>query len=53
MIPSDWKRGIVVPIWKGKVDIRECNNCMGVTLLSVPGKAFASDLIGDIELQLS
>ena len=51
-IPTDWKRGIVVPIWKGKGDIRECNNYRGVTLLSVPGKAFARLVLNRIRPQL-
>ena len=41
VIPSDWKRGLVVPLWKGKGDTLDCNNYRGVTLLSVPGKVFA------------
>ena len=41
VIPTDWKRGIVVSIWKGKGDIRECNKYRKVTLLSVPGKVCA------------
>ena len=52
VIPTDWKRGIVVPIWKGKGDIRECSNHRGVTLLSVPGKAFARVLLNRIRQQL-
>ncbi len=35
-IPSDWKRGLVVPIWKGKGCRQDCNNYRGITLLSVP-----------------
>ena len=26
IIPTDWKRGVVVPLWKGKGDCRDCNN---------------------------
>ena len=40
IIPTDWKRGLVVPLWKGKGDRQDCNNYRGVTLLSVPGKIF-------------
>ena len=25
-LPTDWKRGLVVPLWKGKVDCQDCNN---------------------------
>ena len=44
-IPPDWKRGLVVPIWKGKGDRQDCNNYRGITLLSVPGKVFAHILL--------
>ena len=40
IIPTDWKRGLVVPLCKGKDDRQDCNNYRGVTLLSVPGKVF-------------
>ena len=48
VIPTDWKRGLIVPIWKGKGDTQECNNYRGVTLLSVPGKVFARVLLNRI-----
>ena len=48
VIPTDWKRGLVVPLWKGKGDILDCNNYRGVTLLSVPGKVFARIIRGRI-----
>ena len=41
IIPTDWKRGLVVHLWKGKGDRQGCNNYRGVMLLSVPGKVFA------------
>ena len=41
IIPTAWKRGLVVPLWKGKGDRQDYNNYQGVTLLSVPGKVFA------------
>ena len=51
-VPLDWKRGIIVPIWKGKGDTRECGNYRGVTLLSVPGKVFARVLLNRVRDQL-
>ena len=48
VVPTDWKRGLIVPIWKGKGDSRECNNYRGVTLLSVPGKVFARILLNRV-----
>ena len=41
IITPDWKRSLVVPLWKGKGDRQDCNNYRGVTILSVPGKVFA------------
>ncbi len=44
-IPCDWKRGLVVPIWKGKGCRQDCNNSRGVTLLRVLGKMLAHLLL--------
>jgi exonuclease III len=52
VIPTDWKRGHVVPIWKGKGDRQDCNSYRGVTLLSVPGKVFARLLLDRIRSHL-
>ena len=52
IIPTDWRRGIVVPIWKGKGDTEECNNYRGVTLLSVPGKVLARILLERVRQKL-
>ncbi|KAG0713587.1 hypothetical protein GWK47_015881 [Chionoecetes opilio] len=51
-IPPDWKRGLVVPIWKGKGDCQDCNNYRGITLLSVPGKVLAHLLLTRIRSHL-
>ena len=48
IIPPDWIKGLVVPIWKGKGDQQDCNNYRGVTLLSVPGKVLAQLLLSRI-----
>ena len=45
IIPTDWKRGFAVPLWKGKDDCQDCNNYRGLTLLSVPGKVFAQIIL--------
>ena len=31
IIPTEWKRGLVVLLWKGKDDCQDCNNYRGVT----------------------
>ena len=51
-IPPDWKRGLVVPIWKGKGDRQDCNNYRGITLFSVLGKMLAYVLLMRICSQL-
>ena len=52
IFPTDWKRGLVVPLWKGNGDRQDCNNYRGVTLLSVPGKVFAQIIIDRVHHQL-
>ena len=39
-VPNDWMRAIIVPIYKGEGDKNECKNYRGVSLLSIPGKAY-------------
>ena len=52
IIPTDWRRGIVVPIWKGKGDTEECNNYRGVTFLSVAGKVLARIFLDRVRQKL-
>ena len=52
IMPTDWKRGLVVPLWKGKSDRQNCNNYRGVTLLSVPGKVFARIILDRVHHRL-
>ena len=33
-MPSAWRQGILIPIFKGKGDIQKCKNNRGVKLLS-------------------
>ena len=47
-IPADWRKGIMIPIFKGKGDRRECGGHRGLTLLSAPGKLFARLILGRI-----
>ena len=41
IISTNWKRGLVFPLWKGKDNCQDCNNYRGVTPFSVLGKVFA------------
>ena len=48
----DWKRGVVVPIWKEKCDTQDCNNYRKVTLFSVPGEILAQILFDRVRKML-
>ena len=52
IIPTDWKRGLAVPLWTGKGDRQDCNNYRGVTLLSVQGKVFARIILDRVRHHL-
>ena len=45
LVPTEWKDGIVVSLYKGKGSRSECNSYRPITLLSVPGKVFAHILL--------
>ena len=53
VVPPDWRRGLVTPIYKGRGDRMDCNNYRGITLLSVLGKVFASPLLSRIRDHLT
>ncbi len=39
-MPEDWRKAIVVPLYKGKGNREECNNYRGISLHSVSGKIY-------------
>ncbi len=39
-MPEDWRKAIIVPLYKGKGKREECINYMGISLLSVPGNIY-------------
>ncbi len=39
---EDWRKAIIVPLYKGKGNKEECNNSRGLSLLCVPGKIYGS-----------
>jgi hypothetical protein len=47
--PTDWRKGIIIPIFKGKSDRRDCGGYRGVMLLSAPGKLFARVILDSEE----
>ena len=52
IIPMEWKRDHVVPLWKGKGDRQDCNNDRGMMLLSMPGKVFAQIILDRVHYHL-
>ncbi len=39
-VPDDWKKAIIVPLYKGKGRRSECSSYRGISLMSVPGKVY-------------
>ena len=52
IITTDWKRGLVGPLWKWKGHCQDCNNYRGIMLFSVPGKVFASIILDGVHHHL-
>jgi hypothetical protein len=47
-VPEDWRNGVIVTLPK-KGNLSDCDNWRGITLLSVPGKAFCSALLNRLK----
>ncbi len=39
-VPGDWKKAIIVPLYKGKSSRSECSSYRGIRLFSIPGKVY-------------
>lgn len=50
--PVDWKRALLVALYKGKGDPRACDNLRGISLLSIPGKVYAALLLRRVSQHL-
>jgi len=48
-VPSDWKDGILIALYKGKGSKVDCSSYRPITLLSIPGKVFAHVLLARIQ----
>ena len=48
IVPVDWVIACMVPLYKGKIDMYECSNFRGISLLSVVGKVYGRVLINRI-----
>ena len=49
---DDWRKGVILPFYKGKGSRQDCRNYRGITLLSVPGKVFAHVLLSRVRERL-
>jgi len=54
VIPTNWKKGIILPIYKGKGkgSPEDCKNYRGISLLSTSGKVFATVLLNKVRDQV-
>ena len=48
-IPADWRKAIIVPIFKNKGSKLDCENHRGISLISVPSKLFMRILLNKIK----
>ena len=44
-VPEDWNKSCIVPLYKGKGDVRMCGSYRGISLLSVVGKVYGKVII--------
>ena len=51
-IPSDWSKGVIIPIPK-KGTLSDCNNWWGITLLSLPSKIFCKVIVKRLSLAVN
>ena len=45
VVPDDWVKAILVPVYKGKGSRDDCGNYRGISLLSIPGKVYGRIVI--------
>jgi hypothetical protein len=50
--PVDWKRALLVPLFKGKGDKKLAGNYRPISLLSIPGKVYALILLSRVSAQV-
>jgi hypothetical protein len=50
--PVDWKRALIVPLFKGKGSARDTANFRPISLLSIPGKVYALILLHRVSSQV-
>ena len=48
-VPDEWKKAIIVPLFKNKGSKLDCGNYRGISLISVPSKLFMRVLLNKIK----
>ncbi len=49
MVPADWTKAIIVPVYKGKGRRGECRSYRGISLLSIPRKLYGKVIIERVQ----
>ena len=49
VVPADWTKAIIVPVYKGKGRRGECGSYRGISLLSIPGKTYGKVIVERIQ----
>jgi len=52
LFPEVWSKGIILPIYKNKGDVKDLDNYRGITILSCLGKLFTSVINKRLHLYL-
>ena len=52
IMSTDWRLGVVIPIWKGKDDTKECNKYRGTTIPFAQGKVLVRILLDRVRRKL-
>ena len=47
-VPDEWKKTLIIPLFKNKGGKLECENYRGISLLSVPSKTFMRVLLNKV-----
>ena len=45
VVPEDWRSTVIAPLYTGKVEMIECKNYRGISLLTVVGKIYVGILV--------
>ena len=51
-VPDEWKKAIIIPLFKNKGSKLDCGNYRGISLISVPSKLFMRVLLNKIKPQV-